>query len=128
VIYIDSSVALARVFREPRAPPARFWAEPLVSSKLLEYEVWNRVHAYGLTRSHSEEARVMLGGVELIELTESVLARAVEPFPVAVRTLDALHLATADFLRKSRQRIELASFDNRLLAAARALTIATAAL
>ena len=128
MIYIDSSVALARVFREPRAPPARFWTEPLVSSKLLEYEVWNRVHAYALTRSHSEEARVMLGGVELIELTESVLARAVEPFPVAVRTLDALHLATADFLRKNGERIELASFDNRLLAAARALTIATAAL
>ena len=70
----------------------------------------------------------MLGGVELIELTESVLARAVEPFPVAVRTLDALHLATADFLRKNGERIELASFDNRLLAAARVLGIAAAAL
>jgi hypothetical protein len=70
----------------------------------------------------------MLGGVELIELTKLVLARAVEPFPVAVRTLDALHLATADFLRTSGERIELASFDNRLLAAARVLGIAAAAL
>jgi predicted nucleic acid-binding protein len=121
VIYIDSSVALARVFREPRAPSGPFWTEPLISSKLLEYEIWNRVHAYGLTESHSDEARMLLTGVELIELIEPVLARALEPFPVALRTLDALHLATADFLRRSGERIELASFDNRLLGAARVL-------
>jgi predicted nucleic acid-binding protein len=128
VKYIDSSVALARVFREPRAPPAVFWTEPLVSSKLLEYEVWNRVHAYGLSRSHGDEARLLLDGVELVEMTEPVLARALQPFPVAVRTLDALHLATTDFLRANGERIELASFDNRLLAAAQALGVPLAAL
>jgi hypothetical protein len=48
VIYIDSSVALARLFLEPRSPPERLWQERLVSSQLLEYEVWNRVHAYNL--------------------------------------------------------------------------------
>jgi predicted nucleic acid-binding protein len=128
VIYIDSSVALARVFREPGAPSAPFWTEPLISSKLLEYEIWNRVHAYGLTASHSDEARMLLTGVELIELIEPVLARALEPFPVAVRTLDALHLATADFLRRSGERIELASFDNRLLGAARVLGMTITAL
>jgi predicted nucleic acid-binding protein len=128
VIYIDSSVALARLFGELRAPPASLWAEPLVSSKLLEYEIWNRVHAYGRARSHSGEARMLLAGVELIDLTDPVLARALEPFPVAVRTLDALHLATADFLRISGERIELATFDNRLLVAAKAFGLATAAL
>jgi hypothetical protein len=52
-----------------------------------------------------------------------VLARALEPFPVAVRTLDALHLASIEFLRANGQTVELASFDEQQLAAARALDI-----
>ncbi len=51
-----------------------------------------------------------------------------EPFPIAVRTLDALHLATMDFLRGRSEAIELASYDNRLLAAAAALGIPLAGL
>jgi hypothetical protein len=48
-----------------------------------------------------------------------------KPFPVPVRTLDALHLATMAFLRNHGQAIEPASCDARLLAAARALQIPT---
>jgi len=118
VIYVDSSVALARLLFEPRAPPGLFWQEQLVSSRLLEYEIWNRVHAYGLVRSHAEEARVLLMGVELVEMDRPVLARALEPLPLAVRTLDALHLATIDFLSTRGEAVALASYDNRLLAAA----------
>jgi hypothetical protein len=51
-----------------------------------------------------------------------------EPFPISVRTLDALHLATAEFLRAQGEPMELASYDNRLLAGARALGIPTAAM
>jgi hypothetical protein len=127
VIYIDSSVALARLFGEPRSPPALFWTGRLISSKLLEYEVLNRIHAYGLVGSHGNEARTLLAGVEMIEMTEVVLARALTPFPVAVRTLDALHLATAEFLRAQDEPVELASYDNRLIGAAQALGIALAA-
>jgi len=50
-----------------------------------------------------------------------------QPFPVAVRTLDALHLATMDFIRESGEPVQLASYDNRLIAAAEALGITTAA-
>jgi uncharacterized protein len=128
VIYIDSSVALARLFREPRSPPVLLWTEPLISSKLLEYEAWNRVHAYGLARSHADELRALLAGVELTDMTEAVLARALQPFPAPVRTLDALHLATCEFLRAQGDSVELASYDNRLLAAAHALRIPMAAL
>ena len=128
MIYVDSSVALARLLFEPRAPPGLFWEEQLVSSRLLEYEVWNRVHAYGLIRSHANEARVMLMGIELVEMDRPVLARALEPLPVAVRTLDALHLATIDFLSNRGEAVELASYDNRLLAAAQALGIPLAAM
>jgi hypothetical protein len=40
-----------------------------------------------------------------------------------VRTLDALHLASIEFLRARRQTPKLASFDERLVAVARALGI-----
>jgi hypothetical protein len=61
-------------------------------------------------------------------MSEAALARAVEPFPVAVRTLDALHLATMDFIRESGEPVQLASYDNRLIAAAGALGITPSAL
>ena len=128
MIYIDSSVALARLLLEPRSPPGRFWEQQLVSSRLLEYEVWNRVHAYGLTASHANEARVLLIGIELVEMERPVLARALEPLPHPLRTLDALHLATMHFVRGRTDAVELASYDNRLAAAAQALGIPLAAL
>ncbi len=126
--YVDSSVVLAYLIGEARVPPASFWNTALVSSRLLQYEVWNRIHARQLSASRGSETRTLLTGVEMIEMTEPVLARALTPFPVAVRTLDALHLATAEFLRAQGEPVELASYDTRLLAAAQALGISLAAL
>lgn len=126
--YLDSSVALAHILAEDRRPPDDLWREALTASRLLQYEVWNRVHARRLARSHGDTVRDLLDGVSVVELTPLVLARAGDAFPVAVRTLDALHLATMDFLRDRGQRIELASYDERLLAGARALGIPIRAL
>jgi hypothetical protein len=61
--------------------------------------------------------------VALIELAPPVLARALEPFPIPLRTLDALHIASAEFLRERGLTVELASYDERMLAAARVLRI-----
>ena len=64
----------------------------------------------------------------MIELSRVSLRRALEPFPVGVRTLDALHLATMDFIRDGGEAVQLASDDNRLIAAAEALGITIATL
>ena len=128
MIYIDSSVAIAHLAIEPRSPPLSLWAEPLVSSKLLEYEVWNRIHAYGLDQSHGSAVGALLSRVDLIELSETVLARALQPFPVRVRTLDGLHLATLEYVGQREAPVQLASYDHRLLAAAQALGISIAEL
>ncbi len=128
MIYLDSSVALAQLLAEDCTPSETLWQQPLVASRLLEYEVWNRLNARGLARSHGEEARALIGRVALIELAPPVLGRALEPFPVPVRTLDALHLASVEFLRSRGQAVELASYDDRLLAAAGALGIPLRAL
>jgi uncharacterized protein len=128
VIYLDTSVVLAQLLAEDRRPSDDLWSEPLVASRLLLYEVWNRIHARGLGRQHGDAAQVILDGVSLVELTPMVLGRALEPFPVPVRTLDALHLATMLFLRDHGRPVELASYDERLLGAGRALGLPLRAL
>lgn len=126
MIYLDTSIVLAQVFDEAKAPPVTLWHESLISSRLMIYELWNRIHARRLSQSHQAEARALIGAVNIVELTPPVLARALEPFPVPVATLDALHLATMEYLRGRGDNVQLASYDERLLAGARSLGIATA--
>lgn len=123
MIYLDTSVALAHLLAEDRRPKDALWKQPLVASRLLEYELWTRLNARGLGASHGEMARRLLERLAILELLPNVLARALEPFPAPVRTLDALHLASIQFLRSLGEPVELASYDERLLAAASALGI-----
>ena len=123
MIYVETSVALAQLLAEDQCPPESLWTATLVSSRLTEYEVWTRVHARGLSSSHGESVRLLLGRLSWLELMPVVLARALEPWPVAVRTLDALHLASIEFLRARGQDVTLASYDGRLISAARRLSI-----
>jgi len=126
VIYADSSVLVAHLLSEDRAPGPDFWSESLVTSRLAEYEIWTRVHARKLERSHGAAVGALLGRLALVELSPEVLARATEPFPAPVRILDALHLATVEFLRRRDPGVRLATYDDRMLAAARKMRIAIA--
>jgi predicted nucleic acid-binding protein len=128
MIYLDTSVVLAQLLAEDRQPPDSLWTETLVSSRLLVYETWARLHGRGLARSHGELARQLIARLALLELGPAVLARALDPFPVAVRTLDALHLASVEFLRDAHQDVRLATYDARQLAAARAMRLPVAEL
>ena len=125
MIYLDTSVALAHLLAEDRRPPEALWGETLVSSRLLEYELWTPLHARGLSKSHGEAARLLLGRIAMLELVPAVLARALEPFPGpgSTRTLDALHLASCAYLADHGQTISLASYDLRMNAAAEAMGI-----
>jgi predicted nucleic acid-binding protein len=128
VIYLDTSVALAHLLAEDRQPPDSLWRQPLVASRLVEYELWTRLNARRLGASHGELARRLLERLAILEMLPNVLARALEPFPAPVRTIDALHLASIEFLRERGQTIELASYDERLIVAARELGIPIAPL
>lgn len=125
MIYLDTSVALAHLLVEDRRPPDALWDETLVSSRLLQYELWTPLHARGLAESHGEAVRWLLGRVAMLELAQPVLARAVDPFPgpAPPRTLDALHLASCAYLVDNGQVVSLASYDQRMTAIARAMDI-----
>jgi uncharacterized protein len=128
MIYLDTSVALAHILAETKRPRESLWGETLVSSRLLEYELWTQINSRRLGVSHVEAIRALVGQIAFLELVPPVLARALEPFPQLVRTLDALHLASIEFLRTQGQTVELASYDLRLITAAQALRIPIAAL
>ena len=121
MIYLDTSVAVAALFSESKRPPKRLWSEALVASRLLQYELMVRINARRPAVAAIAAAHALLDGVALVDPGRSVLARALQPFPVAVRTLDALHLSTMDFLRAEGQTIELATYDLRLAEAAELL-------
>jgi predicted nucleic acid-binding protein len=124
MIYVDSSFLLAHLLAEDHEPPAGFWQETLITSRLAEYEIWSRIHARALAKSHGERAQELFNRIALLELTPDVLSRALEAFPVSVRTLDALHLASIEYLRARGYRpLRLATLDKRLSRAAEALDI-----
>ena len=128
MIYLDTSVLLAALLGEDRFPPTSFWSQNLVTSRLLQYETWNRLHARQLGKSHGEAARAYLNRVSFLELSPAVLEKALDPFPLPVRTLDALHLASALFIKELDSGLALATYDERMAAAARSVKLPLAQL
>ena len=63
------------------------------------------------------EARIWLEGISLLPLDEAILDRATELEPAGLRSLDALHLATALSIRDELG--VFVAYDNRLAGAAR---------
>lgn len=118
MVYVDSSVFIAHLLSEDRRPGEDLWFESLASSRLLEVEAWNRLHARGLSEL-GPDLQSLLARLSLLEMDELVLARAMEPFPIPVRALDAIHLASADYLRRMGQDVSVATYDARMRDAAR---------
>jgi hypothetical protein len=84
VIYLDTSAVVAELFAEDRRPRPDFWKRQLVSSRLLEYEVWTRVHARRAAMTHGDAVREILGAVAIVELAPTVLARAARALGLGV--------------------------------------------
>ncbi len=124
--YIDTSVALALLLNEKRHPPASFWSTQKTSSRLLEYEIIVRLNALGLPPVAIKVAQDFLADVKLIDLDGPTLKRALQPFPVPLRTLDAIHLSTLVFLQGRGLKLQLATYDKRLARAAKAVGVSLA--
>lgn len=126
IIYVDSSVVLAFIRTEANRPTAAFWLQPgLFASSLTRAETWTRLHAYGQATQLEELATNTLGSINFIELTSALVARCRWPFPIALRTLDALHMATAEHLQNERgYTVEVAAYDGRVLGAAQGMGFA----
>jgi predicted nucleic acid-binding protein len=132
IAYLDSSVLLRLILREPGAMNDVPDREGLVSSELLAIECPRTIDRLRLQGSLStEEAAVRLvavkdwlEAVDLVLVQRPILARASEPFPTPLGTLDALHLATALIWRDRMQSdLVMLTHDGGLALSARAFGI-----
>ena len=132
IAYLDSSVLLRLVLREPGGLEDLQSCEALVSSELLAVEcarTIDRLRLHSLLSTEEAGFRLAsvndwLEAVDLVLLQRPILARAAEPFPTPLGTLDALHLATALVWRdRMQQELILATHDGSLAIAARAFGI-----
>jgi uncharacterized protein len=128
VIYLDSSALMKLIRMEDETAALRDWLserpeQPVVSSELGRVEVLRaarRVGGRALT-----EARAVVADIDLVPLDRAVQDLASDIGDPLLRTLDALHLASAVLL--SDELTVFIAYDQRLTSAAQAagLVVAT---
>lgn len=121
MIYVDSSVVLATVLQEERRPDDQFWQAPRVASRLMELEVRVRATDWPQSADSDHDLNELLSRVKFVEIDRESVGLLYENPPRAVRTLDAIHLATLSFLNSGPNSIPLATYDRRLALAAESL-------
>lgn len=128
--YLDSSVALRIILGARGALPKWKALEHVISSALIEVECLRTLDRLRLAENiAAEEIAVrrqavydLVSRMDIVDITQPVLARASQPLPIPLKTLDAIHLATATLWREAEQtEIEIATHDEALALAARAI-------
>ena len=130
IVYLDASVVLRILLRQPKRLAAWGRWEAAYSSELLGIEsrrmidrlrVQAALNDHELADVHHDLTRIERA-IGAIPLTRPVLHRAALPMPTAVKTLDAIHLASALLLRERRiASLTFATHEPQQLRAARAL-------
>jgi uncharacterized protein len=122
LVYLDSSALVKLVLREPEsAALMEFLRErpDRVSSALVLAEVPRALRRARVGAAARRRVREILARVALVDIDRRALAAAAAIDPPTVKTLDAIHLATALALREDLTA--LVTYDRRLaVAAARA--------
>jgi len=117
--YVDSSAIVKLVVAEPESAALRRYLsrrQPLVSSATARTEVARALLPSGsaaVSRGHQ-----VLRGIQLLRLNDRVLSDAGRMEPADLRSLDAIHLASAGRLGSSVKQI--VTYDERMADAAKA--------
>lgn len=121
--YADASAIVKLVVREPESAALRRYLrrrQPIVSSALSRTEVTRAVLPLGAAAVR--RAQEVLARFELIRINDRILAMAGELEPHDLRSLDAIHLATARMLGDSLSRV--VTYDSRMAVGAKFLRLA----
>ena len=123
--YLDASAIVKLVVREDDSSALRRYVRerrPLVSSALSRTEVLRALLRAG--EPATRRARDVLARLELLRINDRVLALAAALLPPELRSLDAIHLASARQLGGDLGCV--VTYDERMAAAARALRMRVA--
>jgi hypothetical protein len=104
--YVDASAVLRVVFGEVGDTVPLTGGEIVASSQLIEVETFRAVDRARLvgelddltTATMRKALSDLLGMIDLVPIDQSIIERARGSFPVPVRSLDAIHVATAELL------------------------------
>ncbi len=124
--YVDSSAVVKLVMVERESAALRGYLRsrrPLVSSALARTEVGRALSPLGAVAVR--RGRQVLARVDLIRVSDRVLDVAARLPPPELRSLDAIHLATAQQLGGSLARV--VTYDARMTVAADALGLTVVA-
>jgi uncharacterized protein len=122
--YLDSSAIVKLVVAEPESRALRAHLrrrKPLLSSALARTEVVRALLPAGAIAM--ARGREVLRRLDLIRINDRVLDMAGTLQPAQVRSLDAIHLATAQLLGEDLNQI--ITYDDRMADAARSLGLRT---
>lgn len=131
VIYLDSAAIVKLVHREQESDALALWlaerlGQPRVTSALAEVEVSRAI----LRNAPASQPRIpaVLGTIARFEIGPAVRGLAASYTDAALRSLDAVHLATAQVLtvELGGPTVTFVTYDKRLLAAASAAGLPTA--
>lgn len=118
--YLDSSAIVKLAVREPESDALRKYLRrrgPLISSALARTEVLRALLPGGGPALAS--GRRVLARVDLVRVNDRVLSAAGALLPIEVRSLDAIHLATAG--RLGADLAEIVTYDERMADTAKAM-------
>jgi uncharacterized protein len=119
VVYLDSSALVKLVVTEPESSALMEFLRSQsdrVSSAVALTELPRALRRAGFGASERRRAREVMARVALVDVDRRILAAAAAVDPPALRTLDAIHLATALAVREDLAA--LVTYDRRLAAAA----------
>ncbi len=129
IVYVDSSVVLRHLLGQAKSLDWGGW-EAAYSSEILGLEVRRVIDRLRLGSAldddgvaNAQQALTRLErSIGQISLTRRVLRRAALPMPTAVKTLDAIHLASALLFQERRgNALVFATHDVQQATGARAL-------
>ena len=125
-VYLDTSVILRRLLNEPNPLPDWGRWEAAYASRIWLTEARRTVDRLRLDGRLGDEAVVRLrdecnkvhAALYIVPVDEDILARAGDPFPTSVGTLDAIHLASALAVQAATALDRFLTHDRRLALAA----------
>lgn len=128
LVYLDSSALVKLVVAEPESAALlralAAWPDRL-SSALALTEVPRALRRAGFGGAERRRARAVLERVALVDVDRRILATAAALGPPGLRSLDAIHLATALAVREDLA--VLVTYDRQLAAAAERAELETLA-